>query len=124
MEKNEYLKLLNIEVPFVGLITVDNLKNKKDRTLLYGYDCDRNTFHVYLKNEKIHILRYNSSGIFTKLEAFSNYDYVPNKRVYPEYSDFEFCKLLLEQEVEIPFLQFRNDMPNVQSSSTYFGKTL
>ena len=26
----------------------------KDRTLLYGYTCDRKTFHVYLKDKEIH----------------------------------------------------------------------
>lgn len=38
------------------LITSDNLYNERDRTLLYGYTCDRKTFHVYLKyNETIQL---------------------------------------------------------------------
>ena len=36
------------------LITTQNLNNRQDRTLLYGYTCDRETWHVYLKKGNIH----------------------------------------------------------------------
>lgn len=35
------------------LITGDDLVNERDRTLLYGYTCDRKTFHVYLKYSQL-----------------------------------------------------------------------
>lgn len=113
MRENEYINIINMEEHTEGLITAKHLKNKSDRTLLYGYDCDRNTFHVYLKGEEIHILRYKSTEVFTKLEVFSNHDYIPNKRVYPEYSDFEFCKLLKEQNIDIPFLPYKRPTINI-----------
>ena len=31
----------------------DMTPHLKDRTLLYGYTCDRETFHVYMKNQNI-----------------------------------------------------------------------
>lgn len=121
MKENEFIKILNIEPPAKELITAKHLKNKEDRTLIYGYDCDRNTFHVYLKDEQIHILKYNSREVFPKLEAFSNDDYVPNKRVYPEYSDFEFCKLLKEQDIHISFLSYSEP---AKEPNPYFGKII
>ena len=111
MKENEYLDIMNMKEN-VELVTANHLKNKSDRTLLYGYDCDRNTFHVYLKDENIHVVKYNSSKILTVLNVFSNEDYVPNKRVYPQYSDFEFCKLLIEKDVYIPFSNYEEPIKN------------
>lgn len=82
-----------------------------DRTLLYGYTCERKTFHVYMKNQKIYTVIYEkdfaSGGKRPKnmklLEVKSNRDYIPDKRVYPEASDFHFCRLLKERGIDIPF---------------------
>lgn len=112
MKRNEYIQLMNIEED-VDIITVNHLKNKFDRTLLYGYDCDRNTYHVYLKDENIYVVRYNSCNILTRLKVSSNEDYVPNKRVYPQYSDFEFCKLLIEKDIYIPFLEYNEPSKDI-----------
>lgn len=38
----------------------DMTPHLKDRTLLYGYTCDRETFHVYMKNQNIHVVIYKS----------------------------------------------------------------
>ena len=62
----------------------------KDRTLLYGYTCDRKTFHVYLKDKEIHTVLYDISYDgkipkpinMTEVHVMSNRDYVPDKRLY------------------------------------------
>ena len=82
-----------------------------NKTLLYGYTCERETFHVYIKNEEIHTVIYNteySRGKATpknmrELTIKSNHDYVPDKRLYPERCDYNFCKLLKEKGVYLPF---------------------
>lgn len=74
-----------------------------DRTLLYGYTCDRKTFHVYLKDKEIHTVFYDISYEekdpnpikMAEVHVMSNRDYIPDKRLYPEACDYQFCKLLL-----------------------------
>ena len=85
-----------------------------DRTLLYGYTCERETFHVYLKNKQIYVVVYNteySRGKPTpknmrQVEVKSNHYYVPDKRLYPERCDYHFCKLLKEKGIDLPFTIF------------------
>jgi hypothetical protein len=56
-----------------------------DRTLLYGYTCERETFHVYLKNKNIYAVVYENDYSTDKAKpknmrqiiVTSNYDYVP-----------------------------------------------
>ena len=47
------LKFLKNVNKIAELINAKDLLNTKDRTLLYGYTCTRETFHVYLKNNEI-----------------------------------------------------------------------
>ena len=85
-----------------------------NRTLLYGYTCERETFHVYLKDKQIYTVIYNveySNGKPTpksmrQINVKSNRDYVPDKRLYPERCDYHFCKLLKEKGVDLPFTTF------------------
>ena len=100
-----------------------------NRTLLYGYTCERETFHVYIKDKKIHAVVYNTEyyrGEATpknmrKLIIKSNEDYIPDKRLYPERCNYEFCRLLKEKGVHLPFTTW-ND--TVDTDRVYFGFTL
>jgi hypothetical protein len=96
--------------PIENLITANDLKNKEDRVLISGYTCDRTTFITELKQGKI--VTYLADSLYKKgkvykrntyLEIEENSDYIPNKRVYPHKSDYEFCKLLEERGVGITF---------------------
>ena len=128
MELEEF-KLLTEQTN--DLISVNDLHNKKDRTLIYGYTCERNTFHVYLKDMQIHTVAYNTdySGDKPKVKNMvefaikSNHDYVPDKRLYPECCDYEFCKLLKERNVRfLPFTTFDTDRHIDESD--FYGFTL
>ena len=50
MNKSEFEQLKKIKDLPEPIISGDTLTRKKDRTLLYGYTCDRRTFHVYIKD--------------------------------------------------------------------------
>lgn len=123
MKKKEFEKL-----ELTKVITASDLINKKDRTLLYGYTCTRETFHVYLKNMKIHVVIYQNYYVceIVKLKNMreiivkSNIDYIPDKRLYPEACDFEFCKLLEEKKLHLPFTNFNNN----RKVSDFYGFTL
>lgn len=94
------------------LITVDMLNNKEDRTLLYGYTCERKTFHVYLKDQQIHTIVYsggyenNQPNYIREINVEYNCDYIPDKRIYPERCDFEFCMLLTMKGKKLLFLAY------------------
>jgi hypothetical protein len=90
-----------------GKITANDLQDKSDRTLLFGYTLNRESFHVYLKGGEIFVAvyRHNKELSVTPNEGL-NSDYIPCKRVYPQHSDYEFCKLLILRGYDIPFTAF------------------
>lgn len=105
-----------------NVLTGAMLGNQSDRTLIYGYTTERDTFHVYLLHGVIHVLVYESGFNFadrpdlnrpsklvshqTEAELSSNHQYVPNKRVYPAACDYEFCAMLMRCGVNIPFTTY------------------
>lgn len=120
MNKEQLAKLNDVEQIKEYLITSIDLSNQDDRTLLYGFDVDRNTWHIYLKNSQIFALYYTQEGELSELTITENSDYVPNKRLYPERCDYEFCKLLKRYKVNLPFTTW-NDQVEIKA---YYGKIL
>jgi hypothetical protein len=111
MTQKEYLELSN-HWATEPLINVSMLSNKNSRTLIYGYDHDRNTFHLYLEDCKFHLVYYNGNeyiqgSIFTGFEI-DPFSCIPDKRTYPEACDFEFCKLLKSFDVSLNFTTFND----------------
>lgn len=108
MTSKEYEELCTkINAP-KRLITVHDLKNTTGRTLLYGYTVERATWHVYLSfAAEIKTVVYEGpAGEVKRLLPECNEQYVPNKSLYPAKCDFEFCRLLKEAGVELPFTTF------------------
>ena len=124
MNRKEYNDINKID----NLISVEDLSNVKDRTLLYGYTFTRDIFHVYLKNGNIHAVIYDTIYGYLmshpinmlELDIKSNYDYVPDKRLYPEACDYEFCKLLKERNIDLPFVHFNKE----REIKDFYGFTL
>ena len=119
------------------LITRDDLSDISDRTLLFGRMSDRSQFHVYLKDRRLHVLSYKvawKDNIATpvdiqEIKPSVNTDYVPDNKVYPERSDFEFCQKLIDAGVAIPFTNWVSDSFNIAKKhnqfddSDYYGFT-
>lgn len=106
MDKKQYEILCEMErVPVRA--SSKELRNQEPRTLIYGYTCDRDTFHVYLGEDGIHLVVYNYHGMLAlhcrESEGIPLEDCVPDKRVYPEACDYEFCLILKRAGVNIPF---------------------
>ena len=80
-------------------VSSDMIKDKTDRTLLYGYDLDRSTVHVYLLHGEIKIHRYGRDYDDNKVLDSFGFENLPSKRVYPESTDSEFLKLLFKQDI-------------------------
>ena len=113
MTSEDYVKLSQISTgdSKVGEIKwTDFSSNSTDRTLLYGYTVDRETVHVYLHtgyvrrivyNERTRVLPEVPQTFFTTLDSV-----VPNKRLYPEACDYDFCAYLKRNGVHLPFTTF------------------
>ncbi|QSF43401.1 hypothetical protein [Paenibacillus tianjinensis] len=102
------------------IISIEDLKDDSDRTLLYGYTCSRNTWHVYIENKRIYVVVYGFDGDPKWLNVDNNYEFVPDKRLYPERCDYDFCRLLKDSGVELPFTVWTEDVENQK----YYGKVI
>lgn len=110
-------------------INADDWDTSKPRTLLYGYTCERETFHVYVDENAVHAIVYQ--GYPLKLISHNSTDgegglpasmCVPNKRVYSQASDFEFCRQLLQAGLEFSFTS--GGFRPVGNGTTFVGETL
>lgn len=115
---------------FMEIFEFENLKNNEikiyssdfniNKTLLYGYDYKRNTYHVYVKDIFIHIMKYKEDILIEhylspliRIDDL-NLDFV--KRLYPECCDYDFCKRI-QQKVDLPFTNFK-----FKKSKNFHGK--
>jgi len=107
-----------------SMLGIDDLNDRSDRTLLWGYTCDRDRWHVYIKNGEIHTVMYDYPDklIIHRVCCNSNApeDWVPNKRLYPEACDYEFCTLLKRYGIHLSFTIWNDDRKHKQ----YHGKIL
>lgn len=126
MTKEEMSGLSQIDSEKVAVIDASMLLNQNDRTLLYGYTCNRLTWHVYIKDRIIHKVIYGMGyGVpdykpVSEYQVESNHDYVPDKRLYPECCDYEFCALLRQKDVYLPFTLYTNN----RHEETFYGLIL
>ncbi len=139
MKKEWFEKLSEIDKANETVIGIQELRPYiYNRTLLYGYTCERETFHVYIKDQKIYTVVYNTDysinyekelGSFMRgdpkpknmrrIEVNSNRDYVPDKRLYPERCDYHFCRALKERGIDLPFTHWSEEVkPNERD---YYG---
>jgi hypothetical protein len=96
-----------------------------NRTLLYGYDTQRVTWHVYLKNGEIHRVIYkpgdDDSISHQHSKVWSAASLIPNKRAYPERTDGEFTRLIRGKGLEIWFTTFNDDTYEQVKGNTFHG---
>lgn len=138
MHKTEFQHLEHVDKqPTDDLITIKSLSDITDRTLLFGRNHDRSQFHVYIKNGKIHVTTYDVTWFHNDVAPYgvrsiqpkTNKDYLPDNIVYPERSDYEFCKLLIQSGLTVPFAawvdaSFQTAKKHNQfDDSSYFGYT-
>lgn len=112
----------NVEETFPS-IQLDSLIDHRDRTLLYGYDCDKDTHHLYLKDKIFYYVVYGFPdvrlylAVYDEQEIVNPVSIIPNKRLYPEACDYDFCQELKRLSIYLPFTTFNPDRPVEQ----YYG---
>lgn len=105
------------------------LIGQADQTLLYGYDVDRLTWHVYQKGGLLHRAIYRDSTpestrepeAFDEGEQLDAENLVPNKRLYPEACNLEFCLKLRALEIYLSFTTYGTLTRS--PGATFFGRT-
>lgn len=114
MDKKQY-EVINELTRIPPRATVRDLRDHTPRTLIYGYTCARDTFHVYLAEDGIHWVLYSAHGLLLQHkhegQGIALADCVPDKRVYPETCDYDFCTMLKRAGVNIPFTNWNDDRP-------------
>lgn len=125
MTKRE-LEILQQIAPEENLIDISMLADRSDRTLLWGYTCARSSWHVYIGYGDIQLYCYEGierwrKTIFHKeLNKFEVEEVIPDKRLYPEACDYEFCKLLKSKGAYLPFTIYQENRPYSQ----FYGEVL
>jgi hypothetical protein len=98
-----------------------------DRTLLYGFTCDRATWHVYLDSGQIHLLVYFArSGSLVRHEAREVWpaaELLPDKRVYPESTDHQVAVLLQSRGQHPPYRAFDEARRDRLAARLHHGAT-
>lgn len=119
MNQQQFEALKNVENL---ILSGSHLQDKTPRTLLYGYTCSRDDWHVYLDHSgEIQAVIYaHKDSPVQKVKITENRQFVPDKRLYPEHCDFEFCSLLAHRGIHLPFTYptFEN-----QRNEAFVGKT-
>lgn len=95
----------------------------KEGTLLWGYTVERFSFHVYLKDNKLHRLIYSKSDNkvvdYICGDSLKAEDLYPDKRTYPEATSFDFMIALYKAGQEPSITRFDKEREEAQ----WYGKT-
>lgn len=96
-------------------------ENFGDRTLLFGYDTDRRTHHVFLRDGYVvKVVYMGDQDDLVEVTKFTSLaDLVPNKRLYPEACDYDFCWFLRSHGVQLNFTKFNAN----RSVDQFYGRT-
>lgn len=126
MTHDEYLALQALAAqPHV--VRGQALSNQDSRTLVYGYSCDRSTFHLYLEQGVLTRVLYDHDGLCLSVlkesadEGLPIADCVPDKRMYPERCDHEFVQLLQRLGKGLLLTSWPEQVP---APAPFYGKKL
>lgn len=126
MTADEYKSLLNFRNSPRMVHVSEVVDPERERTLLYGYTGVSDTFHLYLKDGRLHLYIYrNHYGhspdevrIAQSFEEIS-IDDLPRGHIYPAASDFGFCNLVLERGHALSITSFDGRPP-----AAFYGKLI
>lgn len=110
MNKKEFEKVSGYND--IEYISINQLENLKPRTLVYGFTSSRDTFHLYIEEKDgepcFFRVIYDFDGVIKSSASMTEIKFsecVPDKRVYPDASDYEFCSHLV-RHINVPFTNF------------------
>ena len=124
MNPTQY-ELLNTTIrPESQVVNAKCMYNQSDRTLVFGYTADKDTFHVYLEAGIIHKVVYNFRGELlahkSQSDGLQYAECAQAKRLYPETCDFDFCSLLKRRGISLSFYIWTAN----REPAAFYGKRL
>lgn len=124
MNQNEFFEISNTAPPEYVAMASDF--SGSDKTLLYGYTCEKKSWHIYKKDGLLHKLVYGYPAFFISYDARESFilsDLIPDKRVFPECTDFHLAKMFLAASIDVPYLPFDNNahLRDSQLARTFYG---
>lgn len=123
MNLKEFRILQSLDIPD-PLVSAEDFEGD-DRTLLYGYTVARYTWHVYLRRGKIHRMIYTHKEQILDYQARPSWgaaQLIPNKRVYPESTDYGLAVRLKRLELDVAYLPFDPVRYERVAQCTFHGK--
>jgi hypothetical protein len=105
MDETEYARYRAHQVHDPSVAVAD-LADQTDRTLVFGYLVDRETFHVYLYDGEVNVHVYDHTGTTIRHEASDRWaaaDLRPSKRAYVESTDLGFAILMADKDAPLTF---------------------
>lgn len=114
--------------PRISVVEVD--PDKGNRTLLFGYTVERDTFHVYLLDGTLHRVIYRGGATgregavldHVAGESLGVNALYPNKRAYPESTELAFVTLLsTRHEYDVALLPFDAEREARVSGRAFHG---
>lgn len=120
MEQHE-LDYLNRSDEVAEVGAMDNTT----KTLLYGYNTDRETYHLYQEYGELHLLVYSGKQLMDHKHGrtLPVDKLVPNKRLYPESCNFDFCLQLKKLGVHLPFTNYNPERAEKLADRELHGST-
>jgi len=117
---------------YMGSVPIPRAEGE-DRTLIYGWSKSGQSkptvmHHLYLKDGEINLVKYvlngfGSRGIEIIHHAVSDEirlrDIVPNKRLYAEACDFEYCKAIAG--FHLPMIFSTRSLPALAEGQAFHG---
>jgi hypothetical protein len=132
MRRDEY-ELATKAVHEVADLTVNDFLPTA-RTLIFGYDLDRTTVHVYYKDGAIHCLRYHPGRApddpdivvvsYSRGESLPAEPLVPTKRAYPARTDFATAMAMKRLGHPLTFTNYRDDELARIDDEGYYGHVI
>lgn len=122
MNQNEYeeFQAEDAHVPVIGVAA--EKVGGESRTLALGYDVDRNTFHAYIHEGTLYVRTHNHRGkILSEMSGrwLPVVAMRPNKRVYPQYTDGDFARIMRDLDFPLPFTTWSEP----RREGPYYGAT-
>lgn len=122
MNKEKFALLQSMAERAQRTVSANELTSDEPRTLLYGMMPSGNVVHVYLKDGLIHRLTgEGSTGGYQVKVSWVVGEVVNGLWFRPEYSDFDFARLLLQRGAHIRWCNFTDAVHRKADGHSFNG---
>ncbi|MFB8290205.1 hypothetical protein [Kitasatospora purpeofusca] len=123
MNLDQWTSLRETPAPIAGVSAAEI--GGPDRTVLFGFTCERLSWHVYLADGQIHLATYDSQTaqvtVHQRREYWPAAELIPDKRVYPESTDWRFAQLMVARAIAVPYRNWDESRARLWAPLAFHG---